>query len=94
MLICLDRAESVESDFSQNKRRQNNSVRESTEPPGSVAQEDVKIKPSQQIPNSTFWNYVDAFFKPITEDDVQVLSPQVCLLLSGVVASYIEFYVG
>ena len=32
-----------------------------------------KIKPSQQIPITTFWNYVEPFFKPITEADLKAL---------------------
>lgn len=32
-----------------------------------------KIKPSQQIPITTFWNYVEPFFKPIAEADLKAL---------------------
>lgn len=35
---------------------------------------DTKIKPSQQIPGTTFWNYVDPHFKLITDDDIVALS--------------------
>ena len=34
-------------------------------------------KPSQQIPTTTFWNYVDAFFKNITENDLEVLETDI-----------------
>eukprot|EP00158_Paraphelidium_tribonemae_P006089 Partr_v1_DN27675_c1_g1_i1_m65189 putative transcriptional adaptor 3 len=40
---------------------------------GAGADAEAKVKPSQQITSTTFWNYIDAFFKNITEDDLQVL---------------------
>lgn len=32
-----------------------------------------KIKPSQQIPVTSFWNYVDSFFKNLSENDLKTL---------------------
>lgn len=38
-------------------------------------EEPSKIKPTSQISINVFWNYVDAFFRNITEDDLRFLEP-------------------
>lgn len=63
------------------RRRDSSSTnRSSAEPSSNPPQDEVKIRPSQQTPNITFWNYVDAFFRPITEADMELLEKSgVCI---------------
>lgn len=41
--------------------------------PKLAGEEPAKIKPANQVSINVFWNYVDGFFKNITEEDVRVL---------------------
>jgi hypothetical protein len=42
-------------------------------PPPGMAESSRLIKPSQQIPHTTFWNYTEQHFRLITDDDVAQL---------------------
>ncbi|KAI3629517.1 hypothetical protein MIR68_012532 [Amoeboaphelidium protococcarum] len=80
-----DQGDDDDTDTLKRQRRQSTFLDESsraeTQEPDQVAGQAVaysdqpppKLKPSQQTPSNTFWNYVEQFFKLITEQDVQNL---------------------
>lgn len=44
------------------------------QPGETTTTDDLKIiKPSQQIPFTAFWNYVDSFYRNFTDDDLKLL---------------------